>query len=62
MALWSSPGSDGIYAFATYTYTNMNGAGEPNAHKAVPYKNQLSEWHFVFFAYSRTERKASGYI
>jgi len=39
LALWSSPGNDGIYAFATYTYTNMNGAGEPNAHKAVPYKN-----------------------
>jgi len=22
----------------------------------------LSEWHFVFFAYSRIERKASGYV
>ena len=34
LAEWASPISDGIYAFATYTYTNLNGAGNPNLNKA----------------------------
>lgn len=53
LGAWVSPAQEGIYAFATYSYANLNGAGDPNAHKMVPYKNQLGEWHFVFFAYSR---------
>lgn len=35
LALWAS--NSGIYAFATYTYTNLNGAGNPNVFKNVPY-------------------------
>ena len=28
-----------ILAFSTYTYSDMNGSGEPNAHQPMPYKD-----------------------
>ena len=46
-------GADGIYALATYTYTNLNGAGNANLFKIVRYGTELTEWHFIYFAYSR---------
>jgi hypothetical protein len=59
LALWVG---DGIYAFATYTYNDMNGRGNPNVYKSVKYGEQLPEWHFVYFAYTRKQRKAYGYV
>lgn len=61
LCLWVGSGSGGIYAFATYTYTNMNGGGNPNTYKTVPYKEDLKQWHYVYFAYSRKMRKAIGF-
>ena len=62
LAVWASPSNDGIYAFATYTYTNLNGAGNPNLYKAVPYGKDLNSWHFIFFAYSKDKKKAAGFV
>ena len=42
LAVWASPRSHVIYAFATYTYTNLNGAGNPNLFKSVPYGKDLT--------------------
>jgi hypothetical protein len=55
-------GNDGVYALATYTYTNLNAAGNPNVFKLVRYNKDLTEWHFIYFAYTRKERRAFGYI
>ncbi|KAM3142452.1 hypothetical protein pb186bvf_005354 [Paramecium bursaria] len=49
LAVWASPISDGIYAFATYTQTNLNGAGNPNLNKAHTYGKDLTSWHFIRF-------------
>ena len=35
LSVWASPRSDVIYAFATYTYTNLYGARNPNLFKSV---------------------------
>ena len=60
LAVWASPRSDGIFAFATYTYTNLNGAENQNLYKAVPYDKDLT--HFIFFAYSKDKKKAAGLV
>jgi len=51
-----------IYAFATYSYTDMNGGGNANIYKTVKYGTELNQWHFVYFAYSTKERKAISFI
>jgi glutamine amidotransferase-like uncharacterized protein len=56
LAAWVGSGSGGIYAFATYTYNNMFGAGNANAYQNIPYRNQAAQWHFVYFGYSRVKR------
>ncbi|CAD8123997.1 unnamed protein product [Paramecium sonneborni] len=62
LAAWVSPAQDGIYAFATYSYKNLNGAGDPNLAKIVPQKQQQTNWHFIFYSYNRDTRKAEGYV
>ena len=62
LAVRASTRSDGIYAFATYTYTNLNGAGNPNLYKAIPYGKDLKSWHFIIFAYSKDKKKAAGFV
>jgi hypothetical protein len=42
LALWASPLNSGIYAFATYTYTNLNGAGNANVHGFTPYGKEIA--------------------
>lgn len=39
----------------------MNGAGNPNIYKDLKHGEGLQKWHFLYFAYSRKERKAYGY-
>jgi glutamine amidotransferase-like uncharacterized protein len=50
------------YAFATYTYTSLNGEGNPNVYKLVKYGAELTSWHFIYFAYTRKARRAYGYV
>lgn len=55
LAAWVGNGN---YAVATYTYTNMFGAGNANAYQLIPYGNVLNKWHFIYYAYSRSKRSA----
>lgn len=53
----------GIHHFTTYTYANLvNGAGNTNVWYNVPVNNRHLAWHFVYFGYSRSERKTYSYI
>lgn len=60
LALW--PSNSGVYAFATYTYTNLNGAGNPNVYQTVSYGKEMTAWHFIYFGYSRELKKAVAYV
>jgi hypothetical protein len=40
----------------------LNGNGNANLVKNVPHKNRHFSWHFVFFGYSRPERKARVFV
>lgn len=53
---------DNILAFTTYTYTDLNGRGNPNYWQAVPYENDLTSWHYIYFGYSRKQRAAYVYV
>ncbi|KAM3127221.1 hypothetical protein pb186bvf_020641 [Paramecium bursaria] len=58
LAVWASPISDGIYAFATYTYTNLNGAGNPNLYKAhtIWQGSYIMAFHKVWFNLRKVKR------
>lgn len=56
--MWVGTGLGGILHFATYDYTNIYGAGNVNSVQNILYKNDLPRWHFVYFGYSKPERKA----
>jgi len=62
LALFVGDGDGGVLAFVTYTYTNLNGAGNANLFKTVKFNNDLSKWHFVYFGYSRKTRRATGFV
>lgn len=49
----------GILHFPTYTYTNMNGAGNANHHKNINHNNRHFKWFFVYYGYSKKERLAN---
>jgi hypothetical protein len=40
----------------------MNGNGNANYNKNIPHKNRHLNWHFIYFGYSRDERKARVYV
>jgi hypothetical protein len=48
--------------FPTYTYTDLNGNGNANYVKQFAHKNRHTSWHFIYFAYSRADRKARVYV
>lgn len=55
-------GEGGVYAFATYTYTNLVGAGNPNVYKLVKYGAEIQKWHFIYFGYNRNTRRAFAFV
>jgi hypothetical protein len=55
-------GNDGIYSFSTYTYTNLVGAGNPNVYKNIKYGEDIAKWHFIYFGYTRKDRRAFAYV
>ncbi|CAD8140693.1 unnamed protein product [Paramecium octaurelia] len=57
LSFWIGTAQGGIFHFPTYTYTNMNGAGNPNMVSNIVHKNRHLEWFFVYFGYSKNERK-----
>lgn len=56
LAAWV--GSSGNLHFATYSYVDLHGNGNPNAHHDIAYDDFINHWHWVYFGYSREERKA----
>lgn len=51
-----------ILTFPTYTYTNMNGAGDRNHHKNLALNNRHTEWFYIYYGYNRDERIAYVYV
>ena len=62
LAVWVGAGDGGIYTFATYTYTDLNGNGNPNVYQSVKHGEEIKDWHFIYFGYSHKERRAVGYV
>jgi len=62
LTAWVGTAENGILHFPTYTYTDMNGNGNANLVKNIQHKNRHFTWHFVWFGYSRVERKARAYV
>lgn len=54
LACWVGTVEGGILHFPTYTYTNMNGAGNTNFYKNIQHKNRINEWFYVYYGYSKT--------
>ena len=44
------------YYPATYHYANLNMGGEPNRWTSVAHNGAYSDWHFVYFGYSRINK------
>lgn len=51
------------YYFATYTYTNMFGAGNANLNQAMTAHANINRgWHFVYFGYSKPLNRAYAFV
>jgi hypothetical protein len=61
LACWVSKNPQ-VYYFSTYTYTDLNGNGNPDIHQGAPYTYYLPLWHFIYFGYSRQDRRAFAFI
>ena len=48
--------------FATYSYFNLEGAGNPNIHKDVKSCYAPGEWHYIYTGYSRPLRKTIAFV
>lgn len=53
---------DGVLHFPTYTYRNMNGEGNANYFQNIVHKNRIMSWHFIYFGYTRSLRKARSVV
>ena len=62
MSVFVGDTEGGVLAFDTYTYTNLNGAGNPNLFKTVKYGDGLTKWHFIYFGYTRKQKRAAGFV
>ena len=61
--MWLGQAAGGVLHFTTYNYQNLNnGAGLANVIYNVNHKNRHLAWHFIYYGYSRTERKIRGYV
>jgi hypothetical protein len=62
LSAWVGTPFGGCLHFPTYTYTNLNGAGNANYYQNIAHKNRHNEWHFIYFAYSRKLRKSKVFV
>lgn len=56
--LWLGQIDGGVLHFPTYTYTDMNGKGNPNYYKNIKHNNRHFEWFYIYFGYSKTLSKS----
>jgi hypothetical protein len=38
------------------------GGGNPNVYKNIKYGEDISKWHFIYFGYTRKDKRAFGYV
>lgn len=63
LAVFVKPSTDnGVLTFSTYSYTDLAGNGQADISQNTPYRNQLTEWHFIYFGYTFDERRAFGFV
>lgn len=53
MTCWVGTAEGGILHLPTYTYANMNGAGNTNVWKNIPHKERHTKWFFLYFGYTK---------
>jgi hypothetical protein len=58
LTCWVGTAEGGILHFPTYTYTDLNGNGNANVVRNVAHKNRHLTWHFIYFGYTKNEKKA----
>lgn len=46
------------YYPCTYSYANMNGAGNANIYTNINHAGQNQAWHFIYFGYSKAQARA----
>jgi hypothetical protein len=49
------------YFPVTYSYGNMYMGGDSNRYVSIPHGNQVTQWHYIYFGYSRQARRAYFY-
>jgi hypothetical protein len=47
-----------FYHCPTYTYVNMNAGGNANSVQNLAHQGLNVQWHFVYFGYSKSEKRA----
>jgi hypothetical protein len=60
LSAWLNNG--GFYHFPTYTYTDMNAGGNTNSVQNMPHDNLHQAWHFIYYGYSKTEKRAFVFV
>lgn len=53
LTAWIGTEAGGIVHLPTYTYTNMNGAGNANYFKNIAHKDRHQRWFFIYYGYNR---------
>ena len=56
LCVWANPNLN--YYPATYNVANMNGAGDGNRYNNVAHNGQNTQWHYIYFGYSKTAKRA----
>lgn len=62
LSAWVGTAENGIIHMPTYTYTNLNGAGNANLVRNIKHNDKHLQWHFVYFGYSSDEKKARAFV
>lgn len=60
--MWVGNSGGGILHFPTYSYVNMNGAGNANLVQNIVHKDRHTEWFFVYYGYTKTDRTAYAFV
>lgn len=50
------------YHFPTYYYSCLNNNGNTNSYNNLGIGQSSEQWNFIYYAYSRAEVKASGFV
>lgn len=57
LAFWVGKAGGNLH-FPTYSYSNLNGAGQANLVRNIRHRNRHVKWHFIYYGYSWTSKQA----